>query len=239
MKNPGRIKATPAPEPPLLLALENSGRCGSVALVGPGACLCEYSLNSAQTHSQRLLLAIDRLLQESETKWQDIDGLAISIGPGSFTGLRIGLSTAKGIAMAANIPMIGVPSPDGLAGQFTFQPLPVCAIIDARKKEVYAAFYQCRTGTAPLRTSDFLALPPAELAALITTPTILVGDGATLYQDLFRDTLGELALMPPATLHFPRAASIGLLAQNLFSKGEFVDPATVAPLYVRKSDAEI
>ena len=138
--------AAEAPSPPLILALETSGSCGSVAVVDGRGCRAEYSLQSSRTHSRRLLETVERVMVESETDWRQLDALAVGLGPGSFTGLRIGLSSAKGLALATGKPLLGISSLDGLAAQAIYQPLPVCALIDARKQEVFAAFY--RTGSA-------------------------------------------------------------------------------------------
>jgi len=223
---------------PLILAIETSGSCGSVALVGPESCLGEFSVDSGRTHSRRLLAMISQLLTECESDWPELDAIAVGIGPGSFTGLRIGLSSAKGLALAADKPLIGVSSLDGLAAQCSQQPMPVCAMIDARKQEVFAAFYQCRDREPPTRLGDFLALPPAELAARITTPTLMIGSGATLYRKLLREKLGDLARFAPPALAFARAAAIGGLATTSWQRREFLAP-TAGPLYVRPPDAEM
>ena len=102
---------------PVILALDNSTMCGSVALVSQGLCLAEYSLSSTTTHSRRLLATIHRLMEETGLDWEGIDAFAVSAGPGSFTGLRIGLTTAKGLAMATGKPLIAVSSTTTLACQ--------------------------------------------------------------------------------------------------------------------------
>lgn len=230
---------TSSPAGPLLLALETSGTCGSVALLAGHACLAEYTCNTAQTHSQRLLPSIDWLMREIGIDWPRLDAIAVSLGPGSFTGLRIGLSTAKGLAMAAAKPLIGISSLDALACPFVDLPQPVCALIDARKKEVYAAFYQ-RNGKGGLeRTSNYLVLSPAKLAAMIKEPTILTGSGAELYQAELTASLGDLARFAPPALFHVRAAAIGHLALPKWHQKDFLAPADAVPLYVRASDAEL
>lgn len=224
---------------PVILALETAGNCGSVALVSTGTCIAEYSLQSGLTHSRRLLVGVEQIMDGAGLTWDDIDGVAVSTGPGSFTGLRIGLSTAKGLIMAAEKPLIGVPTLDGLAAQLPFSRYPVCALLDARKKEVFYAFYRHDgRGTAQL-TSDYRALPPDLLAGKINEPTLFIGDGVSVYRDLLRAALGDLALFPPAETCFPRAAAIGMLALRKFAEQEFLDPITAEPIYVRKSDAEL
>lgn len=228
----------PPVPPPVVLALETATPCGSVALVGPDRCLGEYSLNTETTHSRRLLAGIEWLLEQTGLSWERIDAIAVSLGPGSFTGLRIGLATAKGLCLATGKPLLGVASLDGLAAQLPFAALPVCPVVDARKKEVYTALYRCDEGL-PARTSDFLAIAPERLGEIITGPTLFVGDGLTLYGRLLRRILPEYARLVPAEICFARAAAIGGVALRLLAAGEFLDPATAVPVYIRASDAEL
>ena len=224
---------------PLLLALETSGQCGSIALVAPGRCLAEYSLNSSLTHSRRLLSDLQNLLIDSGFSLNDLDGLAVSLGPGSFTGLRIGLGTAKGLAMATGLPLLGIPTLDSLAAQLPFNNELICPLIDARKKEVFAALYQRRPGGALQRITDYLAIAPNNLAKRITAPTVFIGDGILAYHDLLNEQLGENAAFAPTTIYFARAAAIGMLAQDRWQSQDFMDPLLATPLYVRASEAEV
>jgi tRNA threonylcarbamoyladenosine biosynthesis protein TsaB len=223
---------------PLILALETATTCGSVALVTGEQCLAEYSLQSDLTHSRRLLVAVATLMAESHIGWEDIDAVAVSSGPGSFTGLRIGMSTAKGLVMAAGKGLVAIPTLDGLASQFPFADRQICPVIDARKKEVYTAFFRGTDTGVVRRQSDYMALAPADLAAMIREETIFVGDGIVSCREMM-NKLGGLALIPPAALHFPRAAAIGMLAVVKWQQGEVLEPAAAVPLYVRASDAEI
>jgi tRNA threonylcarbamoyladenosine biosynthesis protein TsaB len=224
--------------PPVILALETATACGSVAMVTADRCLGEYSLQSDLTHSRRLLPAIATLMAETHIGWEDVDAVAVSSGPGSFTGLRIGMSTAKGLVMAAGKALVSVPTLDGLASQFAFADPLICPVLDARKKEVYAAFFRCTEMGIVRRQSDYMALAPEDLAAMIGEETIFVGDGILTCCEMIKK-LGDLALIPPAVLHFPRAAAIGMLAVAKWKQGELLEPAAAVPLYVRASDAEI
>ncbi|MFU8819627.1 MAG: tRNA (adenosine(37)-N6)-threonylcarbamoyltransferase complex dimerization subunit type 1 TsaB [Desulfurivibrio sp.] len=222
---------------PLILALETSGRCGSVALVDQAGCRAEYSLQSSRTHSRRLLEAVARLMAECQVEWDQLDGIAVGLGPGSFTGLRIGLASAKGLVLATGKPLLGISSLDALAGQGLPSPYPICALIDARKQEVFAAFYE--EGEQLQRVGEYLAITPADLAARITRPTLLIGSGAELYRHLLQEKLGELARFAPPALFFPRAAAIGHLALTEWQRQNFLDPGRAVPLYVRTSDAQL
>lgn len=230
---------TPAPDTPLLLALETTGMCGSVAVVADGVCIGELSLQSKVTHSRRLLNAIDFLFEQVECDWDGVSGIAVSIGPGSFTGIRIGLSTAKGLAMATGKPLLGIATLDALAGQFAHLDKPLCVVLDARKKEVYGAFYECCGDGSVRRTSDYLVMPPEQLAERISVPTVMAGDGAALYHELFTELLGDRFLPVDGCCCFPRAASVARLAWDGWHRQEFVEPALLAPLYIRASDAEL
>lgn len=225
--------------PPIILAIENTGICGSVALVCASHCIGEHSLQTRMTHSKRLLSSVAYLMEEAQLDWEQLDAIAISLGPGSFTGLRIGLSTVKGLSLASSIPLIGVPTLEAMASQFSYAAYQVCSVIDARKKEVYAALFQPETNGSLQRLSADLVIPPEDLAKKITAPTLLIGDGAELYSDLFKDILGANAIFPPPHLSFPRAVYIGFHAIPLWEQKKFLDPASATPIYIRPSDAEI
>ncbi len=226
-------------QPPLLLALETATMCGSVALVAADRCIAEYSMQTGRTHSKRLLPGIQWLLAEAGLDWDAVDGIAVSIGPGSFTGLRIGLSTAKGLVLALDKPLIGVATLDGLAAQFPGAGQLICPLLDARKKEVYAALYRGSGGSGVERASDYLVLPPEELCARISGPVLLAGDGVAVYADFFKEQLGEQAILVSPGLVFPRAAVIGMLGITRFRAGDFLDPVLAGPLYVRAPEAEL
>jgi len=227
------------PSPPVILALENATACGSVAIVTPEACLYEQALTSNATHSQRLLASLERALDETALHWPDIDAIAVSLGPGSFTGLRIVLSTVKGLAMATGKQLIGISSLDGLAAQFHGTNKLVCPVLDARKKQVYTAFYRADGAGCPRRAGEILSITPAALAGRIDEPVILAGDGAVLYHDVLAERLGDKALFAPHTRYFPKAGAIGALALEKHAAGDFIPAAAAVPIYARLSDAEL
>jgi tRNA threonylcarbamoyladenosine biosynthesis protein TsaB len=125
-----------------LLAVESATLSGGVALLEDDRLLGEITLNIAITHSERLMFAVDRLLADCGLAPADLDGLAVSVGPGSFTGLRVGLATVKALAMALDLPVAPVPTLDALAARLPFADAPVCPILDARKGEVYFSLYR-------------------------------------------------------------------------------------------------
>ena len=224
---------------PVILAIETSGTCGSVSLVAPGHCIAEYSLCSKTTHSRRLLAGIDWIMSEAGIDWPQINGIAVALGPGSFTGLRIGLSTAKGLAMASCAPLLGIPTLDALAYQLFATPHQICPLLDARKQEVYTAFYQGDSNGLPHRTSEYMVITPEKLAEKITAPTVFIGEGLTVYGEYLEEKLGKLALLAPAEVFAYRAASVGMLAIERWRAKDFLSPAKTVPIYVRLSEAEL
>ena len=225
---------------PVILALETATLCGSIGLVSDGQCLAEFSLQTGETHSRRLLAGIDWLLKETGIDWPAIDAVAVSLGPGSFTGLRIGLATAKGLALASSAKLIGVGTLDGLAAQlFAAGDILICPVLDARKKEIYCGFYKCDDQGMPRVQGQSLVIRPEELCKRIDEPVVILGDGAVVYGDLFRERLAHLFTVAPPQLCFPRAATIGLLAQEKWQQEEFLDPAGAEPIYIRLSEAEL
>jgi len=233
-------KGTKGEQPSIILALETATMCGSVALVAENRCLAEFSLQTGETHSRRLLAGVDWLFQESGIDWPMVCAVAVSLGPGSFTGLRIGLATAKGLALAGSAKLIGVGTLDGLASQlFSAGETLICPVLDARKKEVYCSFYRCDKQGIPRRLGEYLVISPEALCTRIDGPVVLLGDGAAIYGDLFQEKLGDRLTVLPANAYFPRAATIGSLALDMWRKQEFLDPAGAEPIYIRPSEAEL
>ena len=231
-----------SPDGPLILALDTATRCCAVALtqggVEHGTVLGGLALNSRITHSRRLLTAVDWLMAELGLSWPDLDGLAVGLGPGSFTGLRIGMATAKGLTAATDLPLCGVSTLDGLAQNSSGGQL-ICAVLDARKKEVYSGFYRRDERGVVSGLGPYRVLAPEQLAAEIQEPALFVGDGVLAYGPLWAKLLGNRFMPASSHLHDPPAAAIGLLAAGQLARGEKMDLATAVPLYVRASDAEL
>lgn len=227
---------------PLILSIDTASSCSSVALTRgcglDGQVIASLSLNSTVTHSRRLLKAIDWLLVETETQWSAVTGLAVSLGPGSFTGLRIGMATIKGLAAALDKPLLGVSTLDALALNCSGEQL-ICAVLDARKKEVYTCFYRHDDQGIPRRAGEIRVISPLRLAADIEQPVLFVGDAVMIYGDLWREVLGGRFVSAPRTLHYPGAAALGLLAGEKLQSGQHLELAAATPLYVRASDAEL
>jgi tRNA threonylcarbamoyladenosine biosynthesis protein TsaB len=221
-----------------ILAIETSTRVGSVAIVEDESLIAEYTLNVVATHSERLLSAVDHILSDSRITIQEIEGFAVSLGPGSFTGLRIGLSTVKGLALATGKGVVGVPTLDVLAHNLAFTHLLVCPLLDARKEEVYTALYK-GDGKGMLRklTPD-LALKPDDLLERIKEPVIFLGDGVQAYRDKVIHFQGD-HLFAPSYLNQPRASVLAKLGLEKFRQGEILKEEEILPLYCRAPEAEI
>jgi tRNA threonylcarbamoyladenosine biosynthesis protein TsaB len=214
-----------------VLAVETSTLAGGVALLEGERLIAEYLLDVSVTHSERLLAAIDTVMADAGWMPPDLNGLAVAVGPGSFTGLRVGLSTVKGLSLALGIPVAAVPTLDAMAAAVPWTSLPVCPVIHARRNEVYAALYR-RDGEGFARESDYLAVTPAELAARLTVPTLLVGDGAD-------DVASAHARRLPPPRRVPSPACVAVLGRARLALGETVSAAELTPFYLRPSEAEL
>jgi tRNA threonylcarbamoyladenosine biosynthesis protein TsaB len=220
-----------------LLAVESATLSGGVALLDDDRLLGEITLNIAITHSERLMFAVDRLLADCGLAPADLGGLAVSVGPGSFTGLRVGLATVKALAMALDLPVAPVPTLDALAARLPFADAPVCPILDARKGEVYLSLYRW-SGSGMERQWDYLALPPESAAARLEAPVILLGDGIEACRP-WLDRLGAGARVAPAAQRLPSAAAVAGLGLAVLAAGGGVSAEALAPLYLRPSEAEL
>jgi tRNA threonylcarbamoyladenosine biosynthesis protein TsaB len=214
-----------------VLAVETSSLAGGVALLDDERLVAEYLLDVSVTHSERLMSAVDRVLADARWTARELTGLAVAIGPGSFTGLRIAVSTVKGLALALDLPIAAVPTLDAMAAALPWAALPVCPVLDARKGEVYASRYRW-DGRAMQREWEYLALSPEELAERLTEPVILAGDGASSIRS------PHARLVPPPR-RLPSPACVGTLGVDRLRRGETVGAAALAPLYLRPSEAEL
>jgi len=217
-----------------LLALETSTLAGGVALLDGDRLVAEYVLDVSVTHSERLVASVDRVLGDAGWGRGDLAALAVSIGPGSFTGLRVGVSTAKGLAVALGIPIAAVPTLDAMAACVPWAMLPVCPVLDARKGEVYASLYRWEAG-GHRREWDYEALAPDELGARLDrlgSPVIVCGDGAASVR-------ATVARLLPSPARVPSPATVGALGVERLRLGDVVKPADLVPLYLRPSEAEL
>ncbi len=226
-----------------VLGIDTATMVCSVGLAANNRVLGEYSLNNKRTHSQKLLPLIDRLLKDSRIDLKELKAIAVAKGPGSFTGIRIGMATAKGLAQALGIPAIGIPTLDIIAAQFVYTAPLVCPILDARRHEVYTAIYN-NESTEPQRLSDYLALPLESLLEVLAgfnSPkgVLFPGDALEVYADYLKDMLKDRFLQLPHPYRLNRGGLCACLGEKVFLKGRYPDLYTLSPLYVRRPEAEV
>ena len=222
----------------LILTLDTSTTAGSVALSRGECLLAEIVVDSLANHSDRLLLQVQLLLTEQQCELAEIDAFAVIDGPGSFTGLRVGVAAAKGLARACNRPLFGVSTLHALAGALPYASLPVCALLDARKKEVYTATFSTADGS-PALLDEPRAISPQRLLENMVAPALFIGSGAVLYHSLITERFGALAAFAPWPTHTPRASCAAPIALELLQSGAAGDPERLLPRYIRPSEAEI
>jgi tRNA threonylcarbamoyladenosine biosynthesis protein TsaB len=226
-----------------VLALDTTARAGSVALVERDRTIEERAGDAGRTHAERLPGELLELLGRHGLQPRDVDLFAVACGPGSFTGLRVGLATMQGLALVVGRGLIGVSALDALAELGSRDRAPgtrVAAWVDAHRREVFAALYEVTA--APLFSGDRLAPieeptvgPPADVLRRHGPIDVVIGDGAVLYADLVERVAPQVEVVAAP----PIAGAIGRLAIVRSSRGGPVDPAAVHPLYVRRPDAEI
>lgn len=225
-----------------ILAIDTSSLVATVAVINEEKLLGEFTINSPMTHSQKLMPIIDQLLSSLELSMEDIDTIAASRGPGSFTGIRIGIATIKGLAHGRKIPIVGVSSLEGLAYNITYSKELICPIMDARRNQVYTGVYKWENHKliniveeAPLSINELMdKLKERE------EKVIFLGDGLGRYKEDIISGLGEKALFAPLYVNMQRASSIAQLALDKINNGESKpeDYLSIAPIYLRKSEAE-
>ncbi|NVM56803.1 MAG: tRNA (adenosine(37)-N6)-threonylcarbamoyltransferase complex dimerization subunit type 1 TsaB [Desulfobacterales bacterium] len=222
-----------------ILAVDTASRTGSVAVLGDEAILAEMQVTSEETHAKRLMSAIDSTLRMAGTGISECDGFAVTTGPGSFTGLRIGISAVKGLGFATGKPVTAVSTLDALAYQFPSFPDLICPLLDARKGEVYSALYKCGHYMEWEKVTPDCAIDPREWLTQIEGFCLFVGDGATLYSGLIKEIVGQQARFAPPYLNTVRASVVAYIGMKQIERGQVVDVALLVPHYIRKSDAEI
>jgi len=225
-----------------ILAVDTSTSMATVAISVDERIVAESLFNTDRTLSARLVPEILRMLDIAGVAMSDVDLFAASIGPGSFTGVRGGVATIQGVALATGKLCVGFSSLSLLAMNFSLSTYPVCPLIDARKSEVYAALYDCSAPIPVPRLNDCVLSPDAlldRIVALTGERVIFVGDGAVRYRDQIDDILGDQAVFAHFPMQTPRASNGILLAVDAFRGDKLLKPSQLLPVYLRASDAEI
>ena len=223
----------------LILAFETSAKAASVALLEEGKLLGEAYQNTGLTHSQTLMVMAEDLLKQCGKTMADVTAVAVAEGPGSFTGVRIGVAAAKGLAWGGQLPCYGVSTLEAMAVSLGVYEGTVCACMDARRSQVYNALFRVEGGKLT-RISEDRAIALAELKTElehIDGPIFLVGDGAVLTYKTLSGEIPNLVLPPEHRLH-QRAVGVALLAEQKQAAGETGDGNALSPNYLRLSQAE-
>ncbi len=221
-----------------ILGIETSTRTGSVAVVSEDSVIAQYSLNIEVTHSERLMSTVDRVLKDTGLVIADIDGYAVAIGPGSFTGLRIGLAAVKGLALVTGRPVAAVPTLKALAGNLPYSAYPVCPMLDARKKEVYAATYRLEgADMAQIMAEAVLSL--SLLSERISEKTLFTGEASHLFREDIEKIFNDRALFAPVSSILPSAATVAGIGLNMIKSGKKTAPDSLTPMYIRRPEAEV
>ena len=222
-----------------ILGIESSSLVASVAIVSDDILTAEYTVNFKKTHSQTLLPMIDEIVTMLEMDLGTIDAIAVAGGPGSFTGLRIGSATAKGLGLAMKKPLIHVPTVEAMAYNLWGSSALVCPIMDARRNQVYTGLYHMSHGVETVK--EQCAMDMGELIGLLNDrgeSVIFLGDGVTVSKSQIEQELKVPYEFAPASHNRQRAASVAALGMEYYKKGITEDAAQFQPDYLRKSQAE-
>ena len=223
----------------LILAFETSAKAASVALHDGQKLLAESFQNTGLTHSQTLMVMAEDMMKSCGYTAQDVTAVAVAVGPGSFTGVRIGVAAAKGLAWGLQVPCYGVSTLESMVANLGISEGYVCACMDARRNQVYNAIFRA-DGAAPLRQTEDRAIALADLKTDLEHmdgPIFLVGDGAALAYRTLASEISNLTL-PPEHLQHQRAAGVAIVAAGQIRDGVAADAESLQPNYLRLSQAE-
>ncbi len=221
-----------------VLGVDTSTMMGSVGIIDEDRPLGQISLNVETTHSERLMDTIAGLMENVRIGLDQIDCIAVSIGPGSFTGLRIGLGTVKGLGIASGKSVVPVPTLEALAFNTPFSRHLICPVLDARKNEVYTALFKYADDGRIVRLTEDIVISPAMLLKGIDEPVLFTGDAVYVYRDMLRRHSGCAVYFAPPNAILPSGISVAVIGLRNFRNG-MAGSDTLVPVYIRKSEAEI
>lgn len=223
-----------------ILAIDSSSMVATVAITTDGILNAEYTINHKKTHSQTLLPMIAEIVKMIEIDMDSIDAIAITGGPGSYTGLRIGSATAKGIGLALNKPIINVPTMDALAYNLYSSRYVICPIMDARRGQVYTGIYKFdETEMKTIKPQCIMMID--ELIKELDTikePVMFLGDGVDVHKQLIDDTMGTKHYYAPASMNRHKASTLSSIAETYYKNGKMETAKEHKPEYLRLSQAE-
>lgn len=223
----------------LTLAIDTSTKSASIALLRDSDILSESFFNLDVNHSLVLLPALEHLLRLSNIQSGEIDLFACTLGPGSFTGLRVGASTIKGLALATGKPIAGVSTLEALAFNIVSPEISICPMLDAKKDQVYTALYRTGRNYSLERIESERVTDVRRFLQCIDEDVIFIGDGAAKYAVLISEMLPGKSYFASVCHQHVRAAVVGLLGEKKYSEGDVLDSLTFAPAYLRASEAEM
>jgi len=222
-----------------ILSIDSATEAASCAVIEDEKLLGEITFNYKKQHSVILMTIIDNLLKNTNTDINTLDGFVVSKGPGSFTGLRIGMSTIKGLSQGSDKPFISISSLDALAYNMAYTPGIICPILNALRGNVYTSLYEFKRD-ALVKLTEYHIMSIEELLALIekqNKPVTFIGDGINLFKEQISNSLPQ-AFFAPAHLNLVRASALGELGIKKLREGKSDDLYNSAPIYIRKSQAE-
>lgn len=221
-----------------ILSFDSSAKSASVAVTEDGRLISESFVNASLTHSKTLMLMVDNVLTQADLSFKDIDGLCVNVGPGSFTGIRIGVAAVKGLALSQNKPCAATSTLESIANNFTDTDCIVCAAMDARCNQVYTALFKCENGLVH-RLCEDKALSINDLVEELSDYNELIylaGDGAELCYKAIADNNMKNIRLSGENRRFQRAYGVALAAEN--NKELFKDSSALMPVYLRPPQAE-
>lgn len=223
-----------------ILAVDSSGLVASVAIMEDDTLVAEYTINYKKTHSQTLLPMLDEIVKMTETDLQSVDAIAVAKGPGSFTGLRIGAATVKGLALTLDKPVIGIPTVEGLAMNLYGADALICPLMDARRNQVYTGIYQFCDGELTV-LEDQMAVGIDQIIQMLNErnqSVIFLGDGVSVYREIIEEKMMVPFSFAPAHQNNQRAGAVGVRAMSYYKQGKTESADDFVPEYLRLSQAE-
>ena len=223
-----------------ILAVDSSGLVASVAIVEDDTLVAEYTINYKKTHSQTLLPMLDEIVKMTETDLQSVDAIAVAKGLGSFTGLRIGAATVKGLALTLDKPVIGIPTVEGLAMNLYGADALICPLMDARRNQVYTGIYQFCDGELTV-LEDQMAVGIDQIIQMLNErnqSVIFLGDGVSVYREIIEEKMMVPFSFAPAHQNNQRAGAVGVRAMSYYKQGKTESADDFVPEYLRLSQAE-
>lgn len=230
----------------IILGIDTSSMVATAAVLSKEKLMAEYIVNNKKNHSEKMMQVLDRVLQDAGVTLEEVDAIAVAKGPGSFTGIRIGMACAEGIAHALGKPMVGVNTLDGLAYNLMGEGAYICPVIDAQRQEVYTSLYRWREGQL-LRFWDYAVEKGGTLVdklLALKERVVVVGDGVPVLMRALsqKDQKAEEGLRRIIPAHpafaMPRASSVAAAGMKDFEEGRFDTCYSIKPFYIRRSHAE-